>query len=359
MEKFYCKLSLLLLSTALTISCTKDEPLEKENAKLSAASIKTEMAITGANSSRADFILGMSGHPLSTTPYITTPATTQIKLLKDMGMTYYRFDVQTMPDGRINTPELFSALLKASQAGGVKLLPMIVTRTLEFSDSQSTAYRKGRETGSRFAARYKQYFSVYNLGNELETKFILPNKTGRSRLSYNRDKFVVAAAYLKGMDEGIKAEHPGAKTLIDFAWLHIAYIQMLQEYGVKFDILGCHWYSEMEGAAATKFINVPDVTALLAEKFPNKPIWFNEVNKRPKNLLNRMDWQYQLDQDAFLRKFIEKCKRNPQVEALFVYELFDNPEKGGYEGKYGIIGWDSHYSTSMHKVAFTQLAERN
>lgn len=358
MKNIYLKLNFFIFTIAMT-SCSKDEQLEKINPKVSIAAIEKKMAITGPNSSRENFILGIGGHPMASSPYTSTPAATQIKLLKDMGMTYYRFDVQTMSDGRANVPHLFDPLVKAAAEGGVRLLPMIVTRTLDFGDSQGTAYSKGKDLGGQFAARYGQHFSIYNLGNELETKFLLPDKTGRSRYSYNQDKFLVVAAYLKGMDEGIKAEDPGAKTLVDFAWLHYAYLQMLEEYGVKFDIVGCHWYSEMEGAAATKYHNVPDITVELSRVFPDKPIWFNEVNKRPKNISDPLDWQFQIDQDSFIRKFIEKCKKNPQVKAVMLYELFDDPNKGGYEGKYGIIGWNTHYSTSLHKIAYKQLAERN
>lgn len=359
MTKIYLKINLLALSLIFVCSCAKEDELTVDDSKLNAKAVDKEMAITGSSSSRPDFILGISGHPMSTTPYITTPAATQIKLLKNMGMNYYRFDIQSMSDGRTNTPELFSALAKEASAAGIRLLPMLVPRTLDFDDSQNTAYRKGREIGGEFAARYGQYFTVYNIGNELETKFILPGKTGRSRHSYNWDKGYIVAAYLKGMDEGIKANDPGAKTVVDFAWLHYAYLQVLEEYGVKFDIVGCHWYSEMEGAAASKYHKVPDITVELAEKFPKKPIWFTEFNKRPKPDSDILSWDYQLDQDSFLRKFIDKCKRNPQVKALFVYELFDNPNKGGLEGKYGIIGWKNQYTTSLHKLAYKKLAEFN
>lgn len=357
MKHLYLKLTSFALVISLITSCSKDEQLVAENKKLSSTAIETKMAITGASSSRPDFILGINGHPLGTEPYKSTPATTQIKLLKDMGMTWYRIDVHSMSDGRITVPYLFDPLRIAAEAGGVKLLPTLITRTLDYDDSQATAFRKGKECGEEFAARYGKYFSIYNLGNEIELDLILPGKAGKSRESYKREKFIVAAAYLKGMDQGIKAADPGAKTMIDFSWLHYAFLQMLDEYGVKFDIVACHWYSEMEGAARSSMYKIHDITQKISSLFPDKPIWFTEVNKRPKNITDQH--QFEIEQDSFIREFIEKCKRNPQVKAVLLYELFDDPNKGGYEGKYGIIKWNSHYGSSLHKIAFTQLAKGN
>jgi hypothetical protein len=189
--------------------------------------------------------------------------------------------------------------------------------------------------GANFASKYGQYFTYYDLGNDLELKLLLPNKTGRSQLHYDRQKFNTTAAYLKGMDEGIKANDPDAQTMIDAGWMHYAFLRMCVWYGIKFDIIAYHWYSDMEGAAANQRDPVPDITQKLSQLFPDKPIWFTEFNYRYKAGKESNEE----DQDDFVSKFIEKCRNNPQVKVAIIYQLFDEPYKSFQESNFGILKW--------------------
>jgi hypothetical protein len=227
---------------------------------------------------------------------------------------------------------------------------MIYLRTLNFGDSESTSYQKGKTLGANFAAKYGKYFTYYNLGNDLELKLLYSGRNGASSSDYKQRETKVTAAYLKGMDEGIKSKDAGAQTMITAGWLHYGFLKMCESYGVKFNIVSYNWYADMENAAA-KSNGIPDITVKLASLFPGKPIWFTECNFRYKAGSSTNE----ADQNSFATKFIAKCKRNPQVKALIFYELFDEPYKNGQEATYGLLKWRIHYSASTNRTLANTL----
>jgi hypothetical protein len=294
--------------------------------------------------------LGINGHPLGDAPYIATSATKQIQLLKDMGMNWYRINVTSTSDGSITMPDLFNPLINAATAGNVKLLPMLYPRTLDYSVSESTSYKAGKLLGANFAAKYGKYFSYYELGNDIDLKPLLSNKTGAAQADYDRSKFNIIAAYLKGMDEGIKSKDAGAKTIISAGWLHYGFLRMLDWYGVKFDVVGYKWYSEMEAIAPNPPNDIPDITVKLSSLFPGKPIWIVEANSRYKAVST-----YEQSQNTFLSNFIAKCKKNPQVKVFLIFELFNEPYKSTLEANYGILKWTNPYTAYAKKIIANNL----
>jgi hypothetical protein len=120
---------------------------------------------------------------------------------------------------------------------------------------------------------------------------------------------------------------------------------MCEWYGVKFDVVAYNWYSDMENAAP-KGPGIPDITLKLSSLFPTKPIWFTEFNYRYKATSTTNE----ADQNAFVTKFVAKCKANPQVKVAIVYELFDEPYKSTQEGAYGILKWATQYTNHLDKT---------
>jgi hypothetical protein len=352
MQKNYLKRSVILMSvigTTTFSSCSKQDSPQPEPTVMATPGESTNLllATTSPSSSMtgSGLMLGINGH-MGDAPYLATSPTKQIQILKDRGMKWYRLNVQTKSDGTASSSNLLEALQAAATSGGVKILPMLYLRTLDYSKSQAESYQLGKTLGGNFAAKYGKYFDYYNLGNDLELHLLYPDKSGQSQNHFNRAKFNVVAAYLKGMDEGIKAKDPGAKTMISAGWLHYAFLRMCDWYGVKFDVVGYNWYSDMEAPAAKSPYNIPDITVKLASLFPGKPIWFTEFNYRYKTNSSSNE----TDQNAFVTKFIAKCKANPQVKVAIVYQLFDEPYKEGNETTYGIIKWTSQYTTWANKV---------
>jgi hypothetical protein len=323
--------SALLLAAA----CSKQDLIEETQ-----LTVGPSATMSTSGKSPSTFFYGVNGHPLGTKPYTSVPAKTQINLLKAMGMNIYRIDVQSQLDnGYITVPHLYKPLKEPADAAGVTLLPMLYPRDFDINLSERQSYERGRVLGDRFARRYGNDFTYYNIGNEMELRCLLSGSLSGAPVShYDQKKFKVAAAYLKGMNDGIKSKDPNAKTIINANWMHYQYLLMLERHGVKFDIVGYHWYDEME-SLALKNHNISDITQFLSSKF-NKPIWFLEVGVR-----NKTGTRSEAEQKAFLDSFIAKCRNNPQVRAAIIYQLFDEPQKGtGLEANYGIFKWAKQYT---------------
>ncbi len=311
--------------------------------------IQSEQTLrTAATTSTSTLKLGINGHPFGDAPYLATPATKQVEMIKGMGMSWYRINVVVQSDGTIsqNSKNLFPELRDAAKNGAVNLLPMLYLKTLKESDSPETAYQKGKTLGANFAAKYGAYFEYYDLGNDLELDLLLPGTTGREIADYNPTKGKSVAYYLKGLDEGIKSKDAGAKTMIDAGWLHWGFLNLCTSHGVKFDAIGYHWYSDMEGAAAKSF-KITDITVKLAELFPTKEIWFTEYGFRYKST----NASNEDSQSAFMTTFLNKCRNNPKIKVAMAYELFDEPYKSYQESNYGLYKWTAQYTTSTKKNA--------
>ncbi|NCD70140.1 glycosyl hydrolase [Mucilaginibacter agri] len=310
----------------------------------------TVVASPSAQIATSSQIFGVNGHSLGSDPYLAVGIDQQIALLKQMGMTYYRQDISFKTDGTISSLSSFIPIFNVTKAAGITILPMVYSTTLDLTKSETDNYNAGRLKGSAVASQNSQYFKYYELGNELDNKVILSGNGDKST-DYDLTKFKLVAAYLKGMDDGIKSAQPTAKTMINASWLHFAYTQMLIDYGVNFDIVAWHWYSDMEAAGPGNSMKVTDIAAKLASLF-SKPIWFTEVGERYKNVANIE----QLQSD-FITSFVKKVKTNPNVGAVLLYELFDEPQKSSnaLEANYGLIKWTSNYTKWQVKTVVNNL----
>lgn len=318
-----------------TAACSKKEILEDPKNLES-----PPVTMTTSSTLSTGFKLGANGHPLGPISYTSVSAIDQMKLLKKLGMSTYRFDILAKRSNGVAKcdPKLYSALINAAKEAGVTLLPMLYTSDLDLNISRTEAYARGRTLAKKFASNYKNDFDYYNLGNELDTKCLLsPLLSGTKASHYDPKKFTIISHYLHGMHDGIKEQDPTAKTVINTTWMHYEYLKMLERDGVKFDIVGYQWYDDHERLAVTNH-GITDITKFLSSKF-NKPIWFTEVGFR-----NRNGSKPQSDQKAFFDSFIAKCRKNSQVKTAMIYELFNEPEKNhAIESHYGIINWVSPY----------------
>ncbi|WP_295718802.1 glycosyl hydrolase [Mucilaginibacter sp.] len=297
--------------------------------------------------STSGLMLGVNGHSLSIKAYLSVSVAQQIAMMKKMGMKVYRQDIVFNADGSIPSWTPFDELYAAASAAGITILPMINTRTLDFKKTESQSYTAGKTLGTNIAAKNSKYFKYYELGNELDNRVIKAASNGNLTTDYNAKDFKILAAYLKGMDDGIKSKQPTAQTMVDAGWVHYTFLQMLQSYGVKFNIIAYHWYSDMEGAAKSK--GIPDITQKLSSLF-TQPIWFTEVGQRYKKVAN-----FEQIQSDFTESFIKKCKANSQVKSLQFYELIDQPDRVAIEGNFGFVKWTIPYVKWAYKLSAQDL----
>lgn len=336
--------SLYVLLIFITVACSKTPLSPLGDLALPTDSSATVPADTTppVNSS---FYFGVNGHPINQEAYLVLSPTEQIRLIRSLGMNIYRIDLPIRSNGMIKLHERYVDLKKAADSAGVTLLPMLPPANMDYHGSTLASYESGYERGRNFASIYKDDFLYYNIANELDNKCILPEKSGTAVNHYDLIKFNIIAAQLKGMNDGIKSVDKDAKTIINACWMHYRYLLMLEEYGVDFDIIGYHWYDEMERLAA-KSHGIADITQFLSQKF-SKPIWFTEINVR--NNTGAVEDEVQRN---FLNNFILKCqkKKNPQVQAALIYELFNQPVFESLESHYGLFNWSKRYTAYVPKL---------
>ncbi len=302
--------------------------------------------ISSSNFYNTNLVTGITGHPLNQHAYMNTPANTQIQLLKDMKMSYYRIDISTHADGTIWNTKKFDELRIAASNGGIKLLPTLFLNGLSYKQTESEAFRVGKSLTYGFAKKYGQYFDVYELGNEEESKIILSKSyDGDSPSHYDATKMKILTAFLKGMDQGIKEGDEGSKTIINAGWKHYSYLKGLEAAGVNYDIVGYHWYSDMDGV--DPFVMLKDVFT--------KPVWFTEIGKKH----GTADGD-EASQAKWTMDFIEKSKKYSFVKAVMLYELFDQPTLitpfiG--ERHYGVYKWESPHTRFTKKTLAYNLTK--
>src|SRR5690606_18795000 len=198
------------------------------------------------------FIWGINGHPIEDRDYVPSPLSTQLSLLKEHQMTYYRIDVNTTVNGKLksidNRESRFQELLEEAEKLNIKILPVLKFYRDHFENkifNEKEAYETGKHQALIFANTYKDYFDYYAIGNELDIRTQLPDTEGMLKIDFEYENVKFISSYFKGMIDGIREVDPTAKTIINTAgdgrW---GYLELLEEFNVNYDILGYHWYSD-------------------------------------------------------------------------------------------------------------------
>lgn len=313
-------------STLLAMSCKKEELIEEKT-------LEENVSSTVGRSKFGAFLYGINGHPVNQAAYTDIGPKAQVDLLKRNGMNIYRVDFPLLKSGDIRWDHRLINITNTAKDAGVQILPIIPPSTLNINHSEKEAYWQAYHLTQKFMWKYGKYFTHFELANELDNRCILSRwHTGNLKEHYDLKKFRTIASYLRGMNNAVKDINPRAKTIINVSWLHYRFLTMLDEYGVKYDIAGYHWYQDQETTAKNDR-GIDDITKTL-NKHLKKPIWFTEVGYRDFN-------GNASDEDAkkFLNSFIQKCYNNKQVEAIMLYELFDQPYFKSQEGRFGIYKW--------------------
>lgn len=305
-------------------------------------------------------IWGITGHPISQEAYLhqqsnfNNAIADQLDLLKKCGLTWYRVDVPTDTNGNVQNFYPFEDLKKQAGIKGIKLLPLLYLVGLDYNRSAADMYNLGLKCGKNFAVQHGRFFTHYEIGNEQEADLLVDGwrSPGLSVTDYDAHKTTIVASYLKGLAKGIKSIEPKAKIIINTAgWVHYGFLERLIAEGVEFDITGYHWYSDMGKLTEIRDykFNMPD---LLFKKF-GKPVWITEISNR--NGSNDMATEQQ--QATWAVTYIKEAKSNPHIEAMFFYELYDQPVFQSAEGRYGIVKWTKKYVQPVYKKAFYSIKE--
>lgn len=301
--------------------------------------------------------LGVNGHPLTQPAYSDSNGVSfddQLTLIQNLGATWYRFDV-----GAPSTGGDFSKmdlLVKKAQAHGIQLLPVIIPSIDQAHDSTSAIYQKSHDGAVRIVRRYKDSIHVWELSNEQDAYSMHRagdpgwsggGPSGQQPGDYDPERYAAVSAMMRGLAEGVREADGSAMRIIDFAgWLHVGFFQRLEDDHIPYDIVGVHWYQEMEE------INCPgqsypcpaklqhfNVVQRLQSITHGKPMWMTETNYRP---LDSNSVEANVSRkEQYLSPTLERYLSHPSLypfQKIMIYELLDEPTvRGVAERQFGLF----------------------
>jgi len=277
------------------------------------------------------FVWGINGHPLTQLAYYQN-IDDQIDRLNDLKLKSYRFDVLLDSNGYAKKEQLFNQLLGKLKANRITALPVLMQSGLKGLDNNAV-YQKSYKQGQNFAVRYVKYLSVVEVNNEADNKMMVPgDPSGTKKSDYNLEKSQRIIAAIKGFIDGLKSAKPAIKVTLSVSYIHYYYLQLLKDNNVNYDIIGCHWYSNMGPIGAAK-PHGDDVLAEFKKRF-NKPVWVTEFNHSKGT--GKVDFA---KQNQYITESIPDMVSRG-VTGLFIYELYDQPalkEKDANEAYYGLV----------------------
>jgi hypothetical protein len=145
------------------------------------------------------------------------------------------------------------------------------------------------------------------------------------------------------MIAGIRGIDQDAKFIVsNSGWNRYAYFDVLRSEGVKYDILGYHWYD-----------GVPRLRRLLKKlttSYAGQTVWFTEVNRRGGSSTGFNRQKRDVIKEL---RLIRDAGKN--IRGAFIYELFDEPYYSSVEGSYGIFGWQHYPDTTRPKPIAVKL----
>lgn len=306
----------------------------------------TTLALVSFAHAAEPFHWGINGHPLTQEGYWQVPLNEQLDLVKQSGAKWYRISFGAKAF-RANTAR-FDELLEGAEKRGLKLLPVLMPSGLGENKPLDQIREESLAFGKEMAARYKGRITHWELGNELDNfSMIKKGETtpsgkvwkwdgapdGSSPDDYETSRYERCREFFKSIQQGLKEADPNALTMVDTSgWLHYGFIERLKQDGAaNFDILAWHWYSEMGNISSVSDKKI-DVLALLKERY-RKPIWFTEINRRDGSKGGK-----EAEQAQYISTAIAKLASTEGIDAIFLYELLDEPYFGeSGESHYGLV----------------------
>jgi len=305
--------------------------------------------------SRDQVNLGFNGHPLTQPAYSDSGISfdEQITLVKEAAGRWYRIDVVAPSTGADFSK--MDLLLSRAQAHGVQLLPILGPMVDRGHDDLATIYRKSHDMAFSFVSRYKDSIHVWELSNEQDVYSMhklgdpgwIPGASGGEQITdYDPQRYAIAAAVLRGLADGVRAADSNALRVINFGgWLHIGFLQRIENDGIPYDIVGLHWYQGMgEMTCVGEALPCPttlkhfNVVQRLQTITHGKPIWITETNYSP--VASKSVEMNTATEGNYLTSSLQRYVNSPAVypfQTIMIYELLDEPNLPGQEAQAGLF----------------------
>lgn len=273
---------------------------------------------------KVDF--GVNGHPLNRGSYDSMSLEQQLSLVKALGLTTYRVNVNpAYPDKFARLSEL----VNLAQREGVRILPVIVILPKSYS-AEDVAYQDAKAAVSRLVTQFDARITTWELGNEYDLYCVKKDADGSSPADYDTEKYAVVRGLLRGMLAALQQSSPSSRTIIQTSQhtgtsLDSGFLQRLLHDGISFDITGYHYYSKDGRIPSAK--NGDSALRILHDKF-HKPIWITEFDKSSSSPTIGPSSDPEAQGRALQTALSEIAADGDKYDVIGadIYELLDQPE---------------------------------
>lgn len=288
-----------------------------------------------AYSEPVGFKWGTQLRPYATNRYSDQLIDQQLDFAKELGVKWARLDWHNFNDFSWH-----DRIIDEANKRGIHIV--LILEDIGVPTDTSGAPAKAKARVAEIVSSYKGKIRYYQLFNEVAgTALKGPDQPGTDfARDYNQVKYREIRDWMEAAISGIKDADPSAKTVVSAQWTHTGFIEQLIKDGVKFDILGWNWFSDM---ASGGYLDEPivgetrDNKITLLEKIKGfgKPLWITELNYRPGE--TGMD---ETKQAEYLTRLATKLRQSGDFEAVFEFELMDQCQVNALGGKpvyYGLV----------------------
>jgi hypothetical protein len=302
---------------------------------------------------------GINGHPFTGLAYsnsVGVDFSVQMSLIQNANLTWYRVDVAAPPPG--GDYSQMDLLLSTAQTYGIQLLPILFPVVNRDTDTLAELYSESYSGAFNFVSRYKTSIHVWELSNEEDLytayqygdpygkgKWLWGAPPGDSVGDYYPPRVAISEAIIHGLADGVRAADPSAVRVVNFAWIHTGFIQLLEDDAIPYDIIGIHWYSNADVKDDTGMgdITCPsqglpcpsqpilfNVIQRLQSLTNGKPLWLTENNYQPvpsNSVPTNIVWE-----ENYLPPMLQTYLNSPSVypyQMVMIYELLDEPYQHG------------------------------
>ncbi len=293
------------------------------------------------------FTYGVTGHHSGYVAYPEQQLETQIRLAAELGVTIYRFNFNPV------TEEQFAYLFRVLDLCDAYGLEMMLVLDDHGGTAEEIAVKHERiATRCRGRIPYYQIFNetdVYAMHTDQGTVYHQPVGTGEVIEQFNPVRVSEIEEKLRASIEVFRAADPDAALVVNFAFKHYAMIKAFHDAGLRWDIIGVDWYSDMEsGEPLAEFL--PRVQKAL----PDYEYMICECNIWAHNPYTEEE------QAAYLEGFVRSLADSPRIEnltAVIFYELLDEPAFGNGESHFGLVKNDISGTPQEKKQAYYAIQQ--
>ena len=282
----------------------------------------------------ADFLWGVNVHsPATAVSYKLVSLEDQVHYAAQLGVKIIRIDITKNMD--VSYLDTFVGLCNQY---GIKVM-FALTSCIEVDEPENAemivngyAERYNGKNG-KFKVDYFQFKNEVDLTLMNESGI---HDSGETVSSYPEESLKKYLTLFKAMQNGLDKADTTAESVINISWLHYGYLKYLSDNGLKWDIVGLDWYSDMKNQDLKTYLSQ------LLTLFPEQKLIICESNVQltendDYNDIN--NWNVLLD---FIKDSYDFSKSNPRFIGFIVYELLDSPNNlvNKYESNFGLIKAD-------------------